>query len=275
MAQQQRPSKIPRISPTLIFLSAFSAFPSAAQQATKGPLAQVSIGGEDVYSLARPCAANCLSYRGDWPCQVRGFYDLGAELGCGRCARINNCYCNTEYGSSATDYIRRCVPFTCGANVVNTEAEIASILAIYDGYCRTAMVAPAAVTTTKATGESEPNPLKTDGPEPGSSPDNEGEATKTGEAETTQTKSTSEAKSENSKDKDEGLSRSDIVALAASLGVGIPSLLVATITLYVQMKRRRKAKRESVAFNMQPVPKGFQQPTYGYGQSDSRTGFIR
>jgi len=42
-----------------------------------------------------------------------------------------------------------------------------------------------------------------------------------------------------------GLSQSDIVALAASLSIGVPSLIVAVATLWIQLKRRGQRARES------------------------------
>jgi hypothetical protein len=39
-----------------------------------------------------------------------------------------------------------------------------------------------------------------------------------------------------------GLSRSDTIALAASLGVGIPSILIAVMTLCVMIKKRNNAQ---------------------------------
>ena len=204
--------------------------PLARAASTPGALAPVSLRGEVAYSVARPCAAGCLIYNGIYACQVAGYYyDLGVELACGRCGPINNCYCSTKFGSSATSYISSCVSQNCARSVDSWPEEVTSMLELYDGYCATANVMPASATkgATKATGGS-----GTTGTNPGAGAGGEG------------AKETAPASSEEGKKDKEGLSQSDIVALAASLGVGIPSLLIALITLCVQLRKRKRAKAE-------------------------------
>ncbi|KAK3362488.1 hypothetical protein B0T25DRAFT_437503, partial [Lasiosphaeria hispida] len=201
---------------------------------TNGPLAYVSVADEMAYSTARACAAGCLRDNGVYPCQVAGFYDLAAELGCGKCSPINACYCSEALGSSATSYVSACVSRNCAKSIDSWPDEVTNMLAIYDGYCATANVAQTttsfkapAKTTATATGGagsgSETNPGAAADPNA---------ATQTGGAASTATGTgAAEAKG--------GLSQSDIVALAASLGVGIPSLAIALITLCVQLRKRR------------------------------------
>jgi hypothetical protein len=213
--------------------------PLAHAASTPGALAPVSLRNEFAYSTARPCAAACLIYNGIYACQVAGYYyDLGVELACGRCGPINNCYCSTKFGSSATSYISSCVSQNCARSVDSWPEEVTSMLELYDGYCATANVMPASVTkgaaggatATKATGGS-----GTTGTNPGAGSGGEG------------AKETAPALSEEGKKDKEGLSQSDIIALAASLGVGIPSLLIALITLCVQLRKRKRAKAEKEA----------------------------
>ncbi|KAK0740009.1 hypothetical protein B0T18DRAFT_312061, partial [Schizothecium vesticola] len=205
--------------------------PLARAASTTGALAPVSLYHEFAYSTARPCAAACLIYNGILPCNVAGYYDLGVELACGRCGPINNCYCGTKIASSATSYISSCVSQNCARSVDSWPEEVTSMLELYDGYCATANVMPASVTkgaaggatATKATGGS-----GTTGTNPGAGAGGEG------------AKETAPASSEEGKKDKEGLSQSDIVALAASLGVGIPSLLIALVTLCVQLRKRKR-----------------------------------
>ncbi|KAK0730218.1 hypothetical protein B0H67DRAFT_470066, partial [Lasiosphaeris hirsuta] len=218
----------------ILGLVAVQLTPSLAADVTNGPLADISIASEIAYSTARACAAGCLRDNGIYPCNVAGFYDLAAELGCGRCAPINACYCSEPLGSSATSYVSACVSRNCAKSIDSWPDEVTNMLAIYDGYCATANVAqsttsfktPAKTTATATAGAgsgSETNP--------GAAANPDGAATATGAGATSTVTGTPEAKG--------GLSQSDIVALAASLGVGIPSLAIAAITLCVQLRKRR------------------------------------
>jgi hypothetical protein len=200
-----------------------------AAEVTNGPLAGVSIASEMAYSTARACAAGCLRDNGVYPCQVAGFYDLAAELACGRCSPINACYCSEALGSSATSYVSACVSRNCAKSIDSWPDEVTSMLAIYDGYCATANVAP---TTTSFKTPAKTTATATAAGAGSGSETNPGAATATGAGATSAvTGAPSEAKG--------GLTQSDIVALAASLGVGIPSLAIAAITLCVQLRKRR------------------------------------
>lgn len=211
--------------------------PLTRAASTPGALAPVSLYHQTVYSLARPCAAACLVYNGVLPCNVAGYYDLGVELACGRCGPINNCYCSTKFGPSATSYISSCVSANCARSVDSWPEEVTSMFELYDGYCATANVMPVSgtkgaaaggATATKASGAGS----GTTGTNPGAGAGGEG------------AKETAPASEEEGKKDKEGLSQSDIVALAASLGVGIPSLLIALGTLCVQLRKRKRAKAE-------------------------------
>ncbi|KAK1829307.1 hypothetical protein QBC39DRAFT_237522, partial [Podospora conica] len=196
--------------------------PLARAASASGALAPVSLYYDIAYSTARPCAAGCLIYNGVLPCNVAGYYDLGVELACNRCGPINNCYCSAKLGASATSYISACVSDKCARSVDSWPDEVTSMLQLYDGYCATANVMPASVTKGVVTGtKAGPGITGTGG---------EG------------VKETAPASSEEGGKKDkEGLSQSDVVALAASLGVGIPSLLIALVTLCVQLRKKKRA----------------------------------
>ncbi|KAK4159920.1 hypothetical protein QBC43DRAFT_221042 [Cladorrhinum sp. PSN259] len=186
---------------------------------TNGPLAGVTIYAETAWSTARRCAAGCIKYKGDLPCNVVGYYDVGVFLGCGRCDQINACYCSAGLGSSATSYLSSCVSNGC-KGVDTWEDELTSMLGIYNNYCATANVAPTSTSR-------KPLTVTTNTP---------------AAQQTTGTVTTPADKGAEEKD---GLSKSDIVALAASLGVGIPSLAIAGLTLWIQLRKRKEKEGEA------------------------------
>jgi hypothetical protein len=209
--------------------------PVLAASPTEGPLAPASLGYETAYSTARACARKCLVYEGPFQCGVnRGYNDLGVAI-CG-CGPLNGCYCNTASAASASSYISSCVNAGCG----NLGEEVTSMLNLYNGYCATAN---AAVETTPA------GAVPT-GTTPGAGRTSQAPATNTGAtpAETAPSGSTEAAQPSKG-----GLSQSDIVALAASLGVGIPSIVIAAATLWVTM-RKRKGKKAEEALQGMPKP---------------------
>ncbi|KAK3315773.1 hypothetical protein B0H66DRAFT_534043 [Apodospora peruviana] len=243
-------------APSAMFLLLFGLTTQAvnAAETTAGPLAYVSLYSEIGYSTARPCAAGCLVYNGVFGCNNAGYNDLGVHLGCG-CGPQNFCYCSTKLAESATAYISSCVSERCAKSVDSWEEEVGSMDALYDGYCATANVGP--LTTSKKP-TATPTPAKTTAaadatentapaaavPESGS---DSGAPTSTGGAPASTTSAPADEK--------KGLSQSDIVALAASLGVGIPSLLVAVITLLVQLrKKKRRAAEAAEAAGHHPTP---------------------
>ncbi|KAM7208331.1 hypothetical protein V8F20_001309 [Naviculisporaceae sp. PSN 640] len=213
-----------------------------AADVTEGPEAYISIDQQKPWSSARSCAAGCLRYNGVFGCNNKGYWDLGRELGCG-CSPSNNCYCSSKFASSATSYVSACVSTWCDG-IQDWADEVTSMLQIYGDYCATANVA---VSTPGFSWGSTATPTE-DAASSTPTETNPTRATKTGSpgaASTSKTTATTNSDGE----KKEGLSQSDIVALAASLGVGIPSLLVAIITLVVQMRKRKRraAEQESGA----------------------------
>lgn len=236
----------------IITISTLTVLVSAGEP--NGPLAAVTIWDNVSYSTAKRCAANCVSYDGVYDCIVHAYYDLGIELGCG-CASINGCYCNTAMAKSASEFLSTCISSGCAGNDAGWTTDRDSMIALYNAYCLTANVA---ASSTKATTTSDtlPGSTNTDG----ASPTSAGASAPRSQATTTasQTAAASQSTSTDSqKSSDEGLSRSDIVALAASLGVGIPSLLIAAITLCVQLKKRKKKKPPSDATIRPQVPNGW------------------
>ena len=199
---------------------------------TAGPLAPVSIKSLLAYSTAKPCAAGCLVYNGIWVCGVnQGYHDLGQDLGCG-CGPINACWCSAGLQPSATSYISSCISAGC-SKFPNVDQDITSMLDLYGGYCATANVeasskpADTKAVTTPPAAASSPKAAAT-----GSLGVSSATAA-TGDVPASTTASDTEAK------EDEGLSKSDIIALATGLGVGIPSLAIGALALWFQLRRRR------------------------------------
>ncbi|KAF6810870.1 hypothetical protein CSOJ01_06085 [Colletotrichum sojae] len=245
---------------------------------TTGALARVSIYSELAYSTARACAAGCLVYNGAYPCGTGGYQDLGVALQCG-CQSINGCYCNTGLASSASAYISSCVSRGC-SKVENWSVDLTSMLNLYDSYCATANEAfdqPSKVpaTATPAGGGSSPTNTN-DAKVP-----SDGQATRTAASGASGTSAADAQQSSGAAAGDSGgLSRSDIVALAASLGVGIPSLLIAGLTLYFQIKKKKKkadaaaspisATQTQSTVQMTPADHGYgYSGAYGYGNTPS------
>ncbi|KAK2731094.1 hypothetical protein CKAH01_09165 [Colletotrichum kahawae] len=233
---------VPRESPRtpssgyLTMASLLLLAPLASAATTTGALARVSIFSEVAYSTARACAAGCLVYNGNYPCGVGGYQDLGVALQCG-CQSINGCYCNTALASSATSYISSCVSKGC-SKVENWSVDLTSMLDLYDSYCATANGQAANAPNAPATLTSEKTSFKTTATN-GAGASSNGQATQTSRLDSSST-SSAEAQQPLAAADSGGLSRSDVVALAASLGVGIPSLLIAGLTLYFQIKKKRR-----------------------------------
>ena len=109
------------------------------------------------------------------------------------------------------------------------------MLGLYDGYCQTANVAtPSSVSalTTAGGGRSSTDAtLQATTQSAGSEP-----AKTSASATEASTQGTPEVEEK----EDEGLSKSDIIALATGLGVGIPSLVVGAAALFIQLRSRRR-----------------------------------
>ncbi|KAF2117243.1 hypothetical protein BDV96DRAFT_644669 [Lophiotrema nucula] len=196
--------------------------PSAhTAQITAGPLAPASIYTLIEYSTARPCAADRLWDNGGIPCGAGRFYnDLVLALGYG-CGAINACYCSTGLCD--------------GVGAVGPD--VSSMLGLYGGYCATANVgfstsAPTSRDATKTTSAEEL--AETTGEVFGT----KASATASSASRTSTPTSTSTATSTPEAKEDEGLSKSDIIALATGLGVGIPSLIIAVVALVIQLRKR-------------------------------------
>ncbi|KAK0704022.1 hypothetical protein B0T26DRAFT_597121, partial [Lasiosphaeria miniovina] len=204
---------------------------AAAAAVTSGPEAPVSMGKSDVFSSARKCAQGCIIYSGWAACGVNaGFKDLGVALDCG-CSPTNDCYCSKDLASSATEYISSCVSAHCTGVVDTWPAEVTRMLGIYDGYCATANAAAATTSTPAITSSSGTAATTQSGPGKGTT------ALQTSPAGSSANPTQAAGGAESDK---KGLSQSDIIALAASLGVGVPSLLIAAATLWVQLRKKKK-----------------------------------
>lgn len=227
--------------PLLLLLAITSNTPLAsAASITNGPLAPVTVAvSNSAYSTARECARYCLEYQGIWNCNYNaGYYGLGKGLGCG-CASTNGCFCNAAYATSATSYLSSCISAGCERIVgAGWTGELNAMLGLYDKYCSTANVEQALVSwtpTATATGGGGAGGAAATGAVTGTGPTNLA-ATATSKPSTGDSAGGSGGEGE----KSGGLSQSDIVALAASLGVGIPSLLIAGITLCIQLRKKKK-----------------------------------
>ncbi|KAL8391837.1 hypothetical protein RB595_002152 [Gaeumannomyces hyphopodioides] len=225
----QKPAARPPLltSASLLLLLLSAPRPASAADQTGGTAA-VSLAKEPMYATARACAVGCLVYNGMWHCGLNaGYQDLGLGLGCG-CGPNNACYCGAKMASSAASYITSCVSERCGRSVAGWKEEASSMQGLYDGYCRSALgdaaAALAPATTTGAGGA--------------------GTTAKGGDGLPAQTGAAGAAAQGEAKG---SLSQSDVIALAASLGVGVPSLLVATATLWVQMRKKKKKEAAAAA----------------------------
>jgi hypothetical protein len=221
---------------------------------TNGPLAAMTIYDSLAYKTARGCAANCLVYNGPFACGVnRGYYDLGVFLAC-PCGPNNACWCSKPLGQSVTSYISSCVSAGCAKAVADWPAEVTNMLSLYDGYCATANVAVAEVPAmTTATNAPKITTAST-------SAGRTGPVTAAGSTQTTSPPSSTTTTPPPAEGDKGGLSQSDIVALAASLGVGIPSLLIAGLTLCVMLRKRRRARAKTAKSQEGP----YTPPVQGY-----------
>ncbi|CAO2648157.1 Nn.00g090790.m01.CDS01 [Neocucurbitaria sp. VM-36] len=74
-------------------------------------------------------------------------------------------------------------------------------------------------------------------------------------------------------DEDEGLSKSDIIALATGLGVGVPSLVVGVLALWFQLRKKRDKPQSDIMIAMTPshsrthILPAPPPPARGYGQN--------
>lgn len=212
----------------------------ASAATTLGPLAPISIHSLQAYSTARPCAAGCLVYNGIWVCGVNaGYHDLGKDLGCG-CGPNNACFCSTGLASSASSYISSCVSAKC-SSFGDVGGDLTSMLGLYNGYCQTANVE--VVSTVLASTTTAADAQKSTGATTHATARSTDSGPVRASASDTAT-STKEATEAEGKE-DEGLSKSDIIALATGLGVGIPSLLVGAWALHLQLRRRRSSSPAS------------------------------
>lgn len=119
---------------------------------------------------------------------------------------------------------------------------------LYNGYCATTNVAVAAETTAVlATSTSTPTVAATTGPV----------AVTTGASSTSRAVTpaqvtasgliTATAPAATPEGDDEGLSKSDILAMAVALGIGIPSLVIGVATLCLMRRRRRQHEAGAMA----------------------------
>jgi hypothetical protein len=227
----------------LLFLSAQS---FAATTITAGPLATISLKDRADYKTGRSCAVGCLVYNGLWNPSVAGFYDLGVEIACGRTSRANGCYCATTMSTEVTSYINSCVRKKCEQlEEGKLGNEVTSVIELYNGYCAGVATEPMMGLTTAKVGSvgtktttgipASAEAKATDAPSSG------------GEGGDGDNSEASNSREDDGKGEKKGLSQSDIIALGTGLGVGVPSLIVAIVTCWMQMRKRknRLAAQES------------------------------
>jgi len=239
-----------------MLLTAILLLPSIALAAvTAGPLAPISIQSLVAYSTAKPCAATCLVYYGVWHCSLQSYHDLGKDLGCG-CSPINACWCSAGIQPAATSYISSCVSNGCG-KVPGVEQDMTSMISMYGAYCATANVEVSSKTA-ESKGVTPPPVVASNAkPAPTVGTGLSSATAAAGELPASTTASGTEEKKE-----DEGLSKSDIIALATGLGVGLPSLAIGALALWFQLRRKRAAAEQPfISINTTP--------------SDSQTHFLQ
>lgn len=181
----------------------------------------VSIHDEPYYSTARSCAQNCVWYNGVY----NAWDDLASGLGCGARTAVNGCYCKAELASSASSFLTACVSSRCETS----DFEITEALSMYNGYCATVTLGHAAVATAIGTASTAPNAFDSSTP------------TVTGSG-INAVGSLSTVITSGADLSDGQLSRSDTIALAIGLGVGLPSLLLGIATFVVQVRRKSRAR---------------------------------
>lgn len=247
--RQAKPEEsYPRPSCRLLLLLLASSTLTSAQKTTAGPAATVSLYKQTDYSTARSCAVGCLVYNGIYHCGVHaGYQDLGIGLGCG-CGPVNGCYCNTKVASEASSYVSSCVSSRCAANVADWKTEVGSMMNMYETYCATANVEPTpnaanAPNPAGVTGKAASGTLQTSAG--GGSRTGAGLPVETGDSGGGQQQQQGSGGGDSASKG--GLSQSDVIALAASLGVGVPSLMIAAATLWLQMKKKNKAQAAETA----------------------------
>src|SRR5690606_8916566 len=125
--------------------------------------------------------------------------------------------------------------------------EVTSVIEVYNGYCADVATEPLMGLTTAKVGSVG---TKTATGIPAST---EAKATDTAsnrEEGGNDNSANASSRKDDGKEEGEGLSQSDIIALGTGLGIGVPSLLVAIVTCWMQMRKRksRLAAGESVAF---------------------------
>ncbi|KAK3614619.1 hypothetical protein LTR56_026461 [Elasticomyces elasticus] len=114
--------------------------------------------------------------------------------------------------------------------------DIASMLNLYDGYCSTANAEVTPTTEHKSITSTD----ELTGETPTTTPAiTVGQPIASTASETGVTSDTAATTTPAVSGDDKGLEQSDIIALAASLGVGVPSLLITAFALCVQLRKRR------------------------------------
>lgn len=236
-----------RVPSSFLFLISLLAY-AVSSAGKNGPTATVSIESDLSYITGRECAVGCL-----WnEYHILGSPDLSYELSCGETA-INGCYCKTDYASSATSYISNCVSTGC-SDLQDVSGEVKTIVDLYNGYCETAnarttaaelpnaIESPSTDTLVLSTGarrtllptssallpagKSNPSALASSNSSP------------TGRSGPSAAESTTEASPGSG-----GLGESDVIELGVGLGVGIPSLLLVLVGLWLQIKKWRQNPR--------------------------------
>lgn len=106
----------------------------------------ISITGQSQYNELRGCAKNCL-----WGFPVKG--DLPTRLGC-TSPYLDQCFCRADAPARASSILSDCVTSAC-TDIKTPTVDVSSAIAVYDGYCATAVGGPAsniAQTTAEPTG---------------------------------------------------------------------------------------------------------------------------
>ncbi len=104
---------------TALFLR-FAIVDSASSSTSSSTLATLSITSYLPYAAQRACVQDCLYDGSDW---------VGSYIGCGS-PYYDLCYCNANFGASATDYLSSCVSSVCSGGL-----DAPTAVSIYTAYC--------------------------------------------------------------------------------------------------------------------------------------------
>jgi hypothetical protein len=226
-------------------LAAFLHFSILNAQTTTGPSASVSITAYTSYGIALDCVTKCV-----WGALRPGLIyssDLPAALGCGTQWAYNGCFCRADLSNAADSFLGSCVASRCATATAvpgGVQGQVSSAQGFYNGYCGEVRAKEVPATATSALAGTGRGTGSTKAAATATATGGTVAATATqGSASTGESSAAASAASGSSS----GLGKSDVIALGIGLGLGIPTLLLGLATFWVQIRKRKNARAESVA----------------------------